>query len=83
MKREICFSLRFGLDIPICVELLFVPSLVEERLVEERRGEAALNANNGCCVLFLKVDSRFLCDLLVGIVLLFLTVMDGCCVELD
>jgi len=75
LNLVICFSLRFGL-IPICVELLLdVPLIVE---VDVGRGEAALNANNGCCVLFLLlVDSRFLCDLLVvGIVVL--VVLDGC-----
>jgi len=72
------FSLRLGL-IPICVELLDVES-VEEVVVG--RGEAALNANNGCCDLFLElVDfTCFLCDLLVvGIVVL--VVLDGCCVD--
>jgi len=75
------FSLRFGL-IPICVELLGLEELVEE--VDVGRGEAALNANNGCCVLFLLVllDSRFLCDLfVVGTVVL--VVLDGCCVVFD
>lgn len=82
MKREICFSLRFGLDIPICVELLFVPPEVDDGLLGSLIiGEAALNANNGCCVLFLVlVDfTCFLCDLLVVgiVVLLFLVVLDG------
>ena len=53
MNLVIHFSLRFG-RIPICeVELsLDVPSVEEEGLVVEERGEAALNANNGCCVFF-------------------------------
>ena len=84
MNLVIHFSLRFG-RIPICeVELsLDVPPEVEEEgLVVEESGEAALNANNGCCVFLVLADfTCFLCDLLVGIVVVFLVVLDGCCVD--
>jgi len=85
LNLVICFSLRFGL-IPICeVELGFEEPLIVE--VDVGRGEAALNANNGCCDLFLLVllDSRFLCDLfVVGIVVLLLLLVlfvEDCCVD--
>ena len=82
MKRVIHFSLRFG-RIPICeVELsLDVPPEVEEEgLVVEERGEAALNANNGCCVFLMLADfTCFLCDLLVGIVVVLLLCLLSMC----